>query len=93
MFMMIYDRPPYFPLKEHGYGINGITRAVNETTHRFDPKIPISDDCKSFINICLEKNPSKRASMEDLKRHKLFNSGIVSVLRKGYIADSLNVRN
>lgn len=55
-YMMLYNKPPYFPTKSDGVGIPGITNAVVKRTHKFDETVQVSEVGKKFINDCLKKN-------------------------------------
>lgn len=61
-FMMLYNKPPFFPTRTEGMGIPGITNAVTLRNHKFDDSIQVSETCKEFINACLQKQASKRPS-------------------------------
>lgn len=58
--MMLYNRPPYYPLKSDGTGLGGMANAVTNRQHRFDERTPVSDVGKDFINQCLIKKISQR---------------------------------
>ncbi|CAM5999288.1 unnamed protein product [Sphagnum balticum] len=92
-YMMIYNKPPFFPSKEYGYGILGVTNVVSKTKHKFDDKIKVSEEAKSFLNACLEKDPKNRPSMVDLLSHAWFDGielGQVSKINTGIIGKSLS---
>ena len=54
-YMMLYNRPPYFPTKSDGVGIVGITNAVTLRNHKFEENVQVSLSGKKFINECLKK--------------------------------------
>lgn len=56
MFLMLYNKPPFFPTKTEGMGIPGITNAVLLRTHKFDKNIIVSDSGKKFMDDCLQKS-------------------------------------
>jgi serine/threonine protein kinase len=69
---MLYDKPPFTPSKDYGYGISGITNVVLKTNHKFDEKIKISDEGKKFIDDCLKKDPNNRPTIDQLRDHEWF---------------------
>ena len=54
---MLYNRPPYYyPNQIDGPDIQGITNALTDRTHKYDPKIAaVSNLCKEFMDLCLQK--------------------------------------
>ena len=63
---MLYNRPPYFPSKADGIGIQGITNAVTLRNHRFDESVQVTKMGKHFIDDCLKKNMNDRPTTADL---------------------------
>lgn len=66
---MLYNRAPYYPNHIDGQGIQGITNAVTNRTHKYDPQVSVSDLGKKFIDLCLQKEISKRPFSQDLLAH------------------------
>lgn len=67
---MLYNKPPFYPNQTDGLGIQGITNAVTNRTHEYDPQITVSDLGKKFMDLCLEKEISLRPFSRDLLAHK-----------------------
>lgn len=54
-FIMLYNKPPFYPNNIDGPGVIGITNAVSNRLQRYDPSVAVSDLCKKFIDLCLQK--------------------------------------
>lgn len=98
-FMMLYNKPPYFPTKADGLGIAGITNAVTQRNHKFDDSVHITDSGKQFMDDCLKKNMAHRPTTAQLLNHEWFDglfAGNVSQLRteamKGSFAEEADTR-
>jgi len=81
-YMMLYNRPPYFPTKADGYGIQGVTNAVTLRNHKFDDNVQVSEVGKKFINDCLKKNMKDRPSTNELLDHEWFQGLFQSTISK-----------
>jgi serine/threonine protein kinase len=64
---LLTGKPPYFDEPPH--------RAIYRIVDDLHPALPegISDTMRQFLMACFEKDPRKRATAEELRRHPLFN--------------------
>ena len=75
-FIMLYGRPPYFPIKSDGSDFQGLVNAVTKRKHKFDPNVSVSTTCMDFINKCLQKSAEQCPSTSELQNHPWFRQNM-----------------
>ena len=68
-YYLLYNVYPYLPGKGDGTGLIGLTNAVTNKIHKFDPSVQVSEAGKDFINLCLRKPIDKRPYSHELLNH------------------------
>ena len=64
MFILLTGNPPFM-----AKNIKETYKKIRQGDFKFPRSANLSDECKSLINVMLEKDSSKRASLEDLNEH------------------------
>ena len=76
---MVLGKFPY----ETTQGLNHI----GEAPLRVDANFELSDSCLSFLECCLQVNPTERYSIIELKKHPFINNSVPYFLKKGMMVE------
>ena len=68
-YFLIYDKYPFFPNKEDGPGLVGLTNAVTFRKLEFDAGVPVSTNGIDFMEKCLQKSIKNRPLSHELLKH------------------------
>lgn len=72
LYVLLFGKLPFFDVTDDDFFLSQFFKIAHQIQHErviFDPNIKVSNESKDLISHCLDKDPSKRFTIDDVLNH------------------------